>query len=113
VFGAKIVTGSRPGCPGRARAGGFCKQDPEQNVHPSSPSIFPGQPCAQAGIQGSRLPRLPWAPAFAGATDKFLKQCPSFRVGLLDETNSRCGRLHAATSIEADISAANNDEMVR
>jgi hypothetical protein len=29
------------------------------------------------------------------------------------ENSSRGGRLHAATSIEADIAAADNDEMVR
>jgi hypothetical protein len=31
----------------------------------------------------------------------------------LDENNSRGGRLHAATSIEADIAAADNDEVLR
>jgi hypothetical protein len=33
-------------------------------------------------------------------------------VANLDENNSRGGRLHAATSIEADIAAAEIDQMV-
>src|SRR6201997_1298657 len=60
----------------------------------------------------SRLRASARAAAASGSTGMVTSTVFSIRTSL-DENNSRGGRLHAATAIEADIAAADNDEMVR